>query len=571
MAEGFFNIAHRGGADLWPENTLPAFAAAIELGVDGIEFDLHLSQDGHLIVHHDLRLKADATRLNSAYITPPTPQIGELTRAELAKYDVGRLDPNSDYARRRPDQTPIDGAPIPDFSALCALIRDRAPAGFRLYAELKTALGDNADPAHMLADSFIDAIETSGLTAQSSVISFDWRCVNRVRAALPDIAHAFTTMPFERTDPKGALNPDDPKIFALVKQASAKGAPWWDDFDWREMDGDSHADKVLNAILLQKPRAGSAIGQILMRRAWLGRKTTSLPCRHGQSMRPPPCASLPIGALQRLLPTDPIYVGRFSRKEQRGFNTVRLARSQHHNHLPPFQLGHGFDFGDFLNIIADAVQHFHAEILVRHFAPAKPHGHFYLIAFIEEFVHIPHFHIIVMRVDIRTHFNFFDINCFLAFARFAGFFLFLIFQLAIIKDFANRRRGIWRNFHQIKPFFLGHSQCRVCINNALFFAISANQQHLWHFNQMVHTRPGSGGQRGGGSANYGFAPFLFAHQAFARLRLKPLEPNWRKSTPKLRLPPFHKVNKPRRAWPDQKPQKRQRGRHGLIDTVKMAP
>ena len=254
MAEGFFNIAHRGGADLWPENTLPAFAAAIELGVDGIEFDLHLSQDGHLIVHHDLRLKADATRLNSAYITPPTPQIGELTRAELAKYDVGRLDPNSDYARRRPDQTPIDGAPIPDFSALCALIRDRAPAGFRLYAELKTALGDNADPAHMLADSFIDAIETSGLTAQSSVISFDWRCVNRVRAALPDIAHAFTTMPFERTDPKAALNPDDPKIFALVKQASAKGAPWWDDFDWREMDGDSHADKVLNAILAAKAK-----------------------------------------------------------------------------------------------------------------------------------------------------------------------------------------------------------------------------------------------------------------------------------------------------------------------------
>jgi hypothetical protein len=34
---------------------------------------------------------------------------------------------------------------------------------------------------------------------------------------------------------------------------------------------------------------------------------------------------------------------------------------------------------------------------------------------------------------------------------------------------------------------------------------------LWHFNQMIHARPGSGGRRGGGSANYCFAPLLFAH------------------------------------------------------------
>ena len=52
------NIAHRGGADLWPENTMQAFERAIALGVDGIEFDLQLSADGHLLIHHDARLKA---------------------------------------------------------------------------------------------------------------------------------------------------------------------------------------------------------------------------------------------------------------------------------------------------------------------------------------------------------------------------------------------------------------------------------------------------------------------------------------------------------------------------------
>lgn len=45
--------AHRGGAGLWPENSRLAFRNAIGLGVDFVEFDVHRSRDGILIVHHD--------------------------------------------------------------------------------------------------------------------------------------------------------------------------------------------------------------------------------------------------------------------------------------------------------------------------------------------------------------------------------------------------------------------------------------------------------------------------------------------------------------------------------------
>ena len=45
--------AHRGVSKLMPENTLPAFAAALALGADEIEFDLRLSADGELVVSHD--------------------------------------------------------------------------------------------------------------------------------------------------------------------------------------------------------------------------------------------------------------------------------------------------------------------------------------------------------------------------------------------------------------------------------------------------------------------------------------------------------------------------------------
>lgn len=50
MSEVF---AHRGFSGQYPENTLLAFQKAIELGVDGIELDVHLTRDGELVVIHD--------------------------------------------------------------------------------------------------------------------------------------------------------------------------------------------------------------------------------------------------------------------------------------------------------------------------------------------------------------------------------------------------------------------------------------------------------------------------------------------------------------------------------------
>lgn len=46
-------IAHRGAKGYEPENTLKAFQKALDLNADGIELDVHLSIDGHLIVMHD--------------------------------------------------------------------------------------------------------------------------------------------------------------------------------------------------------------------------------------------------------------------------------------------------------------------------------------------------------------------------------------------------------------------------------------------------------------------------------------------------------------------------------------
>lgn len=73
-------FAHRGGSKLRPENTVAAFDHGLSLGADGLEFDVHLSRDGVVVVHHDRTL--DRT-------TDGSGPLASLSAAELARLDAG--------------------------------------------------------------------------------------------------------------------------------------------------------------------------------------------------------------------------------------------------------------------------------------------------------------------------------------------------------------------------------------------------------------------------------------------------------------------------------------------------
>ena len=73
-------VAHRGEAMAAPENTLPAFEIAVDEGADAIEFDVHLTKDGELIIHHDHYLGRTVRK---------TGHIGDYTLSELQALDVG--------------------------------------------------------------------------------------------------------------------------------------------------------------------------------------------------------------------------------------------------------------------------------------------------------------------------------------------------------------------------------------------------------------------------------------------------------------------------------------------------
>lgn len=75
------NFAHRGSLTEAPENTLPAIQKSIEHGAKGIELDVQLTKDGHMIVVHDQKL----TRFNPKY----TKWIRDYTLKEIKEIDIG--------------------------------------------------------------------------------------------------------------------------------------------------------------------------------------------------------------------------------------------------------------------------------------------------------------------------------------------------------------------------------------------------------------------------------------------------------------------------------------------------
>lgn len=73
-------FGHRGYASKYPENTRSSFLAALELGVDGLEFDIHFSKDGEIVVIHDEHL--DRTTNGKGLVV-------QHTLAELKELDAG--------------------------------------------------------------------------------------------------------------------------------------------------------------------------------------------------------------------------------------------------------------------------------------------------------------------------------------------------------------------------------------------------------------------------------------------------------------------------------------------------
>jgi len=190
-AAGAFDLqGHRGARGLAPENTLPAFATALSIGVTTLELDLAMTSDGILVVSHDSRLNPDHTRgPDGTFLAGEGPAIRSLTLAQLQRYDVGRLKPGTAYAAAFPEQRGMDGVRIPTLMEVFDLVRQAKADHVRFNIETKstpTSGADTPDP-ETFAAAVARAVREADLATRVSIQSFDWRTLAILRRIAPEI------------------------------------------------------------------------------------------------------------------------------------------------------------------------------------------------------------------------------------------------------------------------------------------------------------------------------------------------------------------------------------------------
>lgn len=197
-AHAFDLQGHRGASGLAPENTLPAWKKALEIGVDTIECDMGITKDGVVVIHHDLRLNPDTTRdPDGRWLEKPTPAIAELTFEELQKYDVGRIRPGTRYAASFPDRLPVDGTRVPRLADLFELLRQSGDAKTGINCETKVEATDRGAtrPPEEFARRVIDEIRRAGMASRVTVQSFDWSTLQVVQKEAPEIRTVYLSSP----------------------------------------------------------------------------------------------------------------------------------------------------------------------------------------------------------------------------------------------------------------------------------------------------------------------------------------------------------------------------------------
>ncbi|HOO73543.1 MAG TPA: glycerophosphodiester phosphodiesterase family protein [Spirochaetota bacterium] len=151
-------IAHRGYSEKYPENTMPAFKAALDAGADMIELDVHLSRDRKLVVIHDETI--DRTSNGSG-------RVGDMSLAELRKFD---------YRHTFREKGPCD---IPLLEDVIELVKGRAG----LNIEIKNL------PSHYrgIEEILAGTLKKTGFLDDALVSSFDHFSLEEIKRVEPAV------------------------------------------------------------------------------------------------------------------------------------------------------------------------------------------------------------------------------------------------------------------------------------------------------------------------------------------------------------------------------------------------
>ncbi len=183
--------AHRGGAALWPENSLLAFRQALALGVDALEFDLHMTADGEVVVLHDPTLDRTSTAKGP---------VRELRLADLAPVRL--------KAR--------DGTVTDERVSTFAQVLDLAAStSVELVPEIKIdATGQRYDG---IEEKVLALLRSRGLLARATVQAFQGETIRRLLELEPKARTMFLVT-------RGDVERERARPAEAVRRASELGA-----------------------------------------------------------------------------------------------------------------------------------------------------------------------------------------------------------------------------------------------------------------------------------------------------------------------------------------------------------
>jgi glycerophosphoryl diester phosphodiesterase len=169
--------AHRGSSAALPEHTLAAYERAIAEGVDGLECDVRLTRDGHLVCLHDASI--DRTSNGRG-------RVSRLTLAELNRYD---------YTAWHPNRPPRSEAGILTLDRLLSLAKD-AGRPLRLLVETKHPSRFGSHVEQRLVELLVHhglhrAAEARQRGVEVTVMSFSPLALRRVRTLAPELPTVF--------------------------------------------------------------------------------------------------------------------------------------------------------------------------------------------------------------------------------------------------------------------------------------------------------------------------------------------------------------------------------------------
>lgn len=209
---------HRGCRGLLPENTVPGFLKAAELGVDWLELDVVVSADSQVVVSHEPWMShLICTGPRGEAITEAEERqhnLYRMTAAEIRTYDCGGLEhPGFPEQEQRRAHKPTLREVVEAVEE-AALLGSGSP-GFNIEIKSDPALyGTYQPPPPELARLVLAAVDSLGITDRCIIQSFDPSVLQAVHAAEPDITLALLVENADGLEANLQRLPFDPAIYS---------------------------------------------------------------------------------------------------------------------------------------------------------------------------------------------------------------------------------------------------------------------------------------------------------------------------------------------------------------------